>query len=98
MNSAFGARAGSGLADGMHCLAGRCAPSGGSSVLASPGEQDVEAASEFGGAGGGRYGGRGYFVEPTVLTNTGPSLRRGDDLARGNLGLPLRTSVADGAC
>jgi len=63
---------------------------------------NVEAASEFGGAGGGRYGDSGYFVEHSVLTNTGP-LR---DTATIALvispvvmsGLPLRTSVADGAC
>jgi Aldehyde dehydrogenase family len=26
-------------------------------------------------AGGGRYGNRGYFIEPTVLTNTRPDMK-----------------------
>jgi hypothetical protein len=69
---ASGARAGSGLADAMHCLAGRVRPLWREQCPGQPGEQDVEAAPGFGGAGGGRYGDRGYFVEPIVLTNTGP--------------------------
>ena len=40
-------------------------------VRASAVSQDVEAAAEFGGAGGRRYG-DGYFAEPTVLASTGP--------------------------
>ena len=47
-------------------------------------------------------GGRGYFIEPTRADQHRAPLRRGDgrvgDLARDNVGLPLQTSVADGAC
>jgi hypothetical protein len=54
------------------------------------------------GAGGGRYGDGGYFVEPTVLTNTGPRYEAATIAIVISpvvmWGLPLRTSVADGAC
>jgi hypothetical protein len=59
----------------MHCLAGRVRTLWREQCPGQSGEQDVEAAPEFG-AGGGRYGDRGYFIEPTVLTNNGPSATR----------------------
>jgi hypothetical protein len=55
----------------MRCLAGRVRTLRREQCPDQPGEQDVEAAPGFG-AGGGRYGDRGYFIEPTVLTSTGP--------------------------